>query len=238
MRLVASLSSLLVISCVASTAGAADSSGYEPPMGSARTDFGAALSLCKGSLEGGPGKLSESTYQDYVEKRDRALKADPKLPSWDKQYLGFVPKELFPKCEKLVKDYVDGVDAEKKPTLLGPCENNTKQRLRSVIETYYPDFEKKGAAATTVWFARKDLEVARYTMYQTKGYRSQGGVCARNDPFKKAFAPLKEQFDKAEALVQKMEAAKGIKFGGVENGNHIVYIDLKTNQPVARSDQY
>jgi hypothetical protein len=216
---------------------------YEPPMGAARTDFQGALIKCQPYIKSGksPGDVSEADYKAYIGKRDSALAVDPQLPEWDKASLGFVAKELFPQCEKLMNDYASGVDADKTP-VTSACKSNVESRLTTIIDKYYPEFKKSGPTKNgQAWFARKDLEVARWYMYLREGWTSTLGACSHNDAYKKAFLPLKELFAKAEPLVQEIEAARGVKFEKVEsegNVRHIVFIDLKTMTPVEKSDGY
>ena len=73
------------------------------------------------------------------------------------------------------------------------------------------------------------------------GWASGLGACAHNDAYKAAFAPLKELFARVEPLVREIEAARGVKFEQVESSDssrHIVLIDLKTHEAVAKSDIY
>ena len=220
---------------MAAVAIAAPALAHEPTPTPATRGFGKAVSsICAPYINDkkGPGDVSEADYQEYLELRDIGLAEDPKLPEWDKAYLGRVPKEYFPKCEKLFSDYAKGVDAEKKPTLLTSCEHNVKSRLTSITETYYPDFEKKGAETTQLWHARKDLEAARFYMYKKDGWYTTGG-CATNDQYKKKFSPLKEIFAAAEKLVEKIEAAKNVRFAGVERkgtASSLKWTNLKTNE--------
>lgn len=232
--------SLAIVSALSAKAAWA----YDPPPGEARTNFLGALIVCQPYLKNhkSPGEVSEADYLNYVEKRDKGLAADTALKTWDKPSLGIVPKDLFPQCEKLMADYAAGVDAEKKPTLSNSCKNNVESRLNSIMNTYYPEFKKSGANRKgQAWFARKDLEAARFYMYQRDGWLMDGGACAHNDPYKRAFAPLKELFAKAEALVQQIEKARGVRFEKVETtgrASHVVFIDLATQKPVAKSDEY
>jgi len=217
---------------------------YEPPQGAPRTDFQGALMKCQPYIKNNksPGDVSEADYKSYIGKRDSALAVDSQLPEWDKASLGIVAKELFPLCEKLMNDYAAGVDADKNPALSSACKSNVESRLNTIIDKYYPDFKKSGPNKNRqAWFARKDLEVARWYMYLRDGWTSTIGACAHNDAYKSAFLPLKELFAKALPLVQEIEAARGVKFAKVEsndNVRHIVFIDLKTMTPVARSDSY
>jgi hypothetical protein len=217
---------------------------YEPPPGAARTDFQGALMRCQPYINNhkSPGEVSEADYKAYVGKRDSALAKDSQLADWDKTSLGINAKELFPQCERLMADYAAGVDAEKNPSLGSACKNNVESRLNAIIDRYYPDFKKSGPTKNgQAWFARKDLEVARWYMYLRDGWTSGLGACSHNDSYKVAFLPLKELFAKAETLVLEIEAARGVKFEKVDssgNANHIVFIDLKTMTPVAKSDGY
>jgi hypothetical protein len=213
--------------------------GYDPPQTPAKTSFGRAISICSQYVNSNksPGDVSESDYQDYIRLRDEALAADPKLVEWDTPYLGKVAKDLYPRCEKLASAYVAGVDAEKKPTLLTSCAHNTEARLNTIMQTYYPEFEKKGAGATSLFLPRKDLEAARYYMYKKDGWYTTGG-CATNDHYKAAFAPLIEKFQQAEALVKKMEQAKGVRFERVERkgtASSLIFVDVKTGKEVPQS---
>jgi hypothetical protein len=209
---------------------------YEPPEGEARNNFGAAISICAGWKGHSPGDLADFEYHDYVEKRDAAIAADPQITHWNTKYLGYIPSEMFPTCEKISSDYANGVDAEKKP--MGEmCKRVTDLRLNSIIDNYYPTFKKDGLGNGTAWFARKDLEAARWYMYFGQGFNPQGRGCAMNDRYRKAFTPIKAKFEQAERLVREIEAARGIRFEKVENGNHVVFIDLKSNQPVQYPDK-
>ncbi len=222
----------------------AEASAYDPPPGEARSGFLEALIKCQPYIKDhkSPGEVSEGDYLTYVDKRDAALAKDPALKEWDKRSLGIVAKELFPQCEKLMADYAAGVDAEKKPTLSNSCKHNVESRLNSIFDSYYPQFKQSGANKPgQAWVARKDLEVARWYMYQRDGWNAGTGACAHNDQYKKAFLPLKKLLAKAEPLVQEIEKARGVKFEKVEfkkNANHIVFLDLKTKKPVAKSDEY
>lgn len=208
---------------------------YDPPAGDARNDFGGAIQICAGWKGHSPGDLADFEYHDYVDKRDAAIAADPKITSWNTKYLGYVPSEMFPWCEKMAKDYASGVDADKQP-MNDLCKRVTDSRLNSIIDDYYPGFQKNGPEQTIVWFARKDLEAARWYMYYGEGFNPQGRGCAMNDRYKPGFAPIKAKFAKAEALVQEMEAAKGVRFVKVENGNAVVYVDAKTGATIAQAD--
>lgn len=212
---------------------------YEPEPGKARNAFGGALRTCKTAMKKSVGELSEADYHSYVDGRDAGLKEDPKLPTWDVKYLEVEkPSQLYPLCQKFFSDYAAGVDAEKQPRLSNTCEKNTSSRLDTIINKNYPEFKAKGSAFVGAWFARKDLEAARYYMFQTQGYATGGAPCNINDHFKKAFAPIQEKFNKAEALVKEIEAGKGIRFEKIENGNAVIFIDVKTNQRVAKADVY
>ena len=208
---------------------------YEPVSSPAVSGFGRAVtSICAPYIRDkkSPGDVSESDYQEYLQLRDAGLAEDPKLPEWDKPYLGKVVSEFYPKCEKLFADYAAGVDAEKKPNLLTSCDHNVKSRLSSITDTYYPDFEKEGAKTTKLWHARKDLEAARYYLFKKDGWYTTGG-CATNDQYKKKFAPLKESFLAAEKLVEKIEAAKKVKFAKVKREgttSDLMWTDLKTHK--------
>jgi hypothetical protein len=208
---------------------------YEPTPSPAVNGFGRAVtSVCAPYIKDkkSPGDVSETDYQEYVALRDAGLKEDPKLKEWDKPYLGKVPAEYFPKCEKLFADYAAGVDAEKKPNLLTSCEHNVNARLTSITETYYPDFEKLGAKTTKLWLARKDLETARFYMFKKDGWYTSGG-CATNDQYKKKFEPLKASFVAAEKMVEKIEAAKNVKFAKVDRKgttSDLLWTDLKTKE--------
>jgi hypothetical protein len=209
---------------------------YQPDDGDAKTNFGAAISICAGWKGRSPGELADSDYHDYVEKRDSAVSADPKITTWNTKYLGYVPSEMFPFCEKISGDYAGGVDADKKP-MGDMCKRSTDVRLDSIINNYYPTFKKSGLSNGSAWFARKDLEAARWYMYFGQGFNPQGRGCAMNDRYKKAFAPIKAKFDQAEALVKEIETARGVRFEKVENGNHVVFIDVNSNKPVEYSDK-
>jgi hypothetical protein len=73
--------------------------------------------------------------------------------------------------------------------------------------------------------------------------------CATNDKFKKAFAPVKQEYDRIEAAIAAVETARGVKnvtlsetlpsptistamSGGSTGGVNYKYADLKTGQPV------
>jgi hypothetical protein len=211
--------------------------GYDPPQTSAKTAFGQAISRCAGYIKSNksPGEVDESDYQEYISLRDEALAADPKLVEWDKPYLGMMPGELYPQCEKLFADYVAGIDADRKPTLDKSCAHNVESRLNGITQIYYPEFEKKGVSGVRLFHPRKDLEAARFYMYKREGWYTTGG-CASNDHYKPAFAPLVDKFQQVEALVKKMEQAKGARFERVERkgtASSLIFVDIKTGKPLS-----
>jgi len=215
---------------------------YEPTIQTVRNDVFGALNLCKPYVrdDKSPGLVSDQDYYEYTNQKASALAADPKAFEWDQLHMGIVAKELFPKCEKLMAAYAAGVDAEKTPALSGPCKHNVESRLKSITDNYYPAFLKDRTASGQAWFARKELEAARFYMYRKEGWpQPLGSGCAINDSYKKAFAPLKTEFAAAEALVKKIEAGRGVTFVKVEQANnHILFLDVKTHKPVAKSDDY
>jgi hypothetical protein len=77
---------------------------------------------------------------------------------------------------------------------------------------------------STVWFARKDLESARYYMYRHEGgFASGGATCDANDQFKDAFKALADEFAEAEKQVKQWEKDRGVEFHKVEDGNKIIF---------------
>lgn len=182
-------------------------------------------------------KVTDVDYWKYVESREEAVKIDPRVLTTEEKVSGKVPKEVIPICDKLVDDYAKGIGYEDDP-VSSVCSGNITKRLDPIEKTYYAQFKADGAAHAKAWLARKDLEAARWYITSKEGFRTGGRTCEVNASLKKAFAPLKEKFDKTEALVKEIEQAKGVRFGGIRNNNFIVFIDLKTGKEVAKADDY
>jgi hypothetical protein len=118
----------------------------------------------------------------------------------------------------------------KQSTISSQCVQNAWGRVKSVTENYYPGFQKSGAANTIVWFARKDLEAARHYLVpdpenKVGWYSAFGQTCYPGDKEFAEFKQIEDDFAKAEGEVKEMEAAKGVTFREIQNGNHVVYID-------------
>ncbi|MGC4000853.1 MAG: hypothetical protein QM767_26730 [Anaeromyxobacter sp.] len=120
------------------------------------------------------------------------------------------------------------------------CISNVEGRVRSIVETYYPNFKSKGVSYLgdgQLWFIRKDFEAAMsfYTS-GARGYHARGITCdvgpAQANP---RYVALKAKLDDAEAKVKEMEAAKGYAFVSCEDDT-ILFKELKTGKALSADE--
>jgi hypothetical protein len=93
------------------------------------------------------------------------------------------------------------------------CASTTYGQATRIIEKMYPDFKSRGVEHA-VWFDRRDIEAARYAM--TGGRKgipaTDTPVCAPGDRAAPGFKLVKFKYRRARRLVEKMEAAEGVKY--------------------------
>ncbi len=124
------------------------------------------------------------------------------------------------------------------PDMIQPdaCISNVKGICDIIVGTYYKEYSGNPQAFLKkdggIWFARKDLEVARF--YYTggkEGFRSMGRQCdmglATTDP---RYKELKAPLELAEAKVLEMEKAKGLVFVGIQGENNVIFKNAKTGK--------
>jgi hypothetical protein len=116
------------------------------------------------------------------------------------------------------------------------CAHNVNGRLDSIFNNYYPEYKQKGPSGGTTWFARKDLEVARWYLNPAEGYATGGSTCQPAEMPSPGYAQLRTRLGEAQRLVLEMENARGLHFVTVENQNHLVYTDAQGKQ-ITSSDQ-
>lgn len=122
---------------------------------------------------------------------------------------------------------------------LKKCVNNVRSRLDAIEKTYHPKLAQKGPAGVKAWFARKDLEVARWYLHQQDGWQGlEHAACEASTRGTPEFQELEGRLKKAEALVEELEKAKGVTFKGVRDTNDIVYVEVATGKDVPRSAVY
>jgi hypothetical protein len=125
---------------------------------------------------------------------------------------------------------------KKRDTNGAPCLRNAQSRLETIEGNYYPKWKENGPKKTIAWFARKDLEAARY-MLTGKGFKVATPVCDGDDRDTEAFAKLESALSEMEELVAEIEKSKGVEFNGVRQPNHIVYLD-ESGEEVEHSDKF
>ncbi len=118
------------------------------------------------------------------------------------------------------------------------CEHNVMVRLKTIVNNYYPKWKKNNhARGVTAWFARKDLECARFRMYYNKGFKCGGRICDKACQANPKFKDLEETFLEAEKLVKEIELQKGVNFLAVKNNQTaIIFKDLKTGKELSSSE--
>ncbi|MDJ1505296.1 hypothetical protein [Xanthocytophaga agilis] len=136
-------------------------------------------------------------------------------------------------------------------SLLGPSADkvnrlnvnleNAEKRLKTIEGTYYVRFQKDSSFLTqtgAVWFARKDIESARY--YATggrEGYAVSDRV--QDDAGLNRFDPrvkkLLQEITDVESKVKEMEKAKGYEFVAVRD-NNIIYKDTETGKELSAKE--
>ncbi|MDJ1492933.1 hypothetical protein QNI19_08320 [Cytophagaceae bacterium DM2B3-1] len=116
---------------------------------------------------------------------------------------------------------------------------NARKRLKTVQETYYVKFKKDPdsflSQTGALWFARKDLEAARY--YATGGKEGYAvsdkadavSALTKLDP---RFSSLLQDIQETEIQMQEMENAKGFFFAGIKD-NSIFYKDIRTRRELS-----
>ncbi len=162
--------------------------------------------------------VSMSDYSKFKSNYAEALAQKSDIDQYEGVVYGKKVSDVLPACVKLMKDYETGVGAKDLP-VSSNCEKNVEARLKPILPggAYH-------SRLSTVWFARKDLESARYRMYlHDDGFKSGGATCDANDQFKDAFAAIKQRFDEAEAQVKKWEAERGVEFYRVEDGDKVIF---------------
>ena len=113
------------------------------------------------------------------------------------------------------------------------CISNVKSRIETIVNVYYanfkndPNFVKKEGS---IWFARKDFEVARW-VYScgTEGFQSGGQICESMAKSDSRYVDLKEIYNDAEAKVVEMEKAKGLVFDSCSD-NNVLFKVIKTGK--------
>lgn len=139
----------------------------------------------------------------------------------------------------LAKDKPSLRTVDRETQALNRCVKNVSARLGSIEKVYYPKLAKKGPAGVKAWFARKDLEVARWYLYGEGGWASARGTnCGEETRGEARFKALEDEWRRMEALVQELEKAKGVVFVTVEEPNTIVYEDAKTRERVKKPSSY
>jgi hypothetical protein len=210
-----------------------------PKNNDARNAIRHAFSSCTDSMRDkpNPANATEAKYQEYIQWRGWIDKLEPGDTAYDASIdyvTDMTPSKFIPKCDKYFGDYAAGVGAADLP-LSPDCEGRIKPFVKLAN-----DFAKNGSKVGDI---RMNVEHVRLALY---GKYDMGFVvprCDTNDKFKKAFAPIKAQYDALEAMVTPLETAKGLKFiqmvetlpsplAGVSSLTIVHYVDLKTNQPV------
>jgi hypothetical protein len=209
-----------------------------------------AFAVCESEMQANPKKpasASESAYQDYVYRRDTALAADPKVKDFDASLdpmRDWTPTKLLPVCDKYFADYTSGVGATDLP-LSSSCDASYSMRVvtKKLADTRIGPNPKaeltagqrdqyRRDAGSALYLARFSLEAARYTYFSKFPTATGGARCASNDRFKKAFVPVKQAFDSAEAAVAARETEMGVKVVIAANGT-VSYLRLANNQPIS-----
>lgn len=144
--------------------------------------------------------------------------------------------------------FAPSAEAKEKPSLrkvsraeqaLNRCVKNVSSRLKSIEKVYYPKLAKRGPSGVKAWFARKDLEVARWYLHGDAGWKAARGTgCGPEMKKEPKFKALEAEWDRMELLVQELERVKGVVFVEVKDPNDIIYNDVKTGEPVKRASSY
>ncbi len=162
--------------------------------------------------------VSMSDYLKFKSNYSEAKKMKPDIEAYDGVVYGKKVNEVLPRCIEIMTAYEKGEGAADLP-LSKNCINNVGARLKPILPggSYHQRL-------SVVWFARKDLESARYRMYlNPEGFKSAGVTCDANDQFKKEFNTIKEQFEQAEKQVLEWEKERGVEFFRVEGGDKIIF---------------
>jgi hypothetical protein len=228
--------SIFTLALLAASVGSPSTANADAPKANPRAinEIWNAMSACMSVRS--RKSVDEGTYLKFVSSLEAAKKIDPNVTSSEEKAAGLVIKVELPKCEPVFAEYASGKGHENDP-VSSACINNTNARLDTILSTAEKDFAEKGQSYI-VWFRRKDLEAARFVMTLGKeGYAAAGARCETPDPKKKAFQAVVEKFNRAEQVVRKIEAAKGVVFKGVRDQTNVVYVDAKTQAEVARADR-
>jgi hypothetical protein len=214
-----------------------DAEAYKPTNMNAGTNLLVAFASCRGPLaRGNAGLVGQSNYDGYTQGRDKALAVDPQLKEWDEiepyqlKVLGGTPKELLPKCDRLMTEWATGVNADASPEVNPLCIPNIDHYIK-VARSYLAD------PKSMAFNARKNLEYARYTLTR-KGAFPGTRVCDTNDHFKTKATPLKQSLSSLETEVEKREQERGVKFAGIDRGSVPIYNETTTGKRVDRPDRY
>lgn len=185
---------------------------------------GSAINACSYGLryvDGGKNVAESVSMSDYLKfnsNYEKAVTQRPDIASHSGKAFGKVVKDTLPKCIKIMDDYASGVGAKDLPVSKN-CIKNVSVRLKPILPggAYH-------SRLSAVWFARKDLESARYRMYRDEnGLKSGGATCDANDQFKNAFKELADQFLQAEEQVKIWEQKRGVEFHKIEDGSKVIF---------------
>jgi hypothetical protein len=120
------------------------------------------------------------------------------------------------------------------------CISNVKSRCETIINNYHPKFKNNPESINsegTLWFARKDFEVARWVYSCGKeGYATGGRICEVQAKVDTKYIELKSMMEDAEAKVKEMEKAKGYEFVKCLDNNTIIFKDLKTGKELSANE--
>lgn len=182
-----------------------------------------AIDICKTNMTAHSDTsalISDDDYFTYTAARDAAAVAEPTILVFDASldyHVERTPSKWFPKCTTYYANYASGVGAA--DLALTPLCHGRVDPLFKWTASALADYQATASQAAhgKLGGARGQLETLRFALFKT-GNAGPIGHCSINDRFKKAWAPLKQQFDTLEAQIIAAETAKGVQFVSTDNG--------------------
>lgn len=120
-----------------------------------------------------------------------------------------------------------------KPPTSPHCVSNTELQFKR-IDDRYAKFQAGEKPPGNVYWARHDLEVARFVL-TGKGIDGSGAGCTGPDHDSKDYDRLMMGLTARTTQVEEMETVRGVRFDRTEN-NGLYWVDRNTSQPIPGND--